>query len=156
MIFSLEDWGSCAIVAEYVSGIDISHNEIHDVPYTGISLGWGWNRDSVCMRDNCIHANLIYQYGQHMYDCAGIYTLGNQPGTVIDENVVRDIAHPPYVHDPEHWFYLYTDEGSSNILLKDNWTPTEKYLKNATGPNNVWINNGSGVSETIINNAGIR
>lgn len=151
-----EDWGSCAIAAGYVSGIDISHNEIHDVPYTGISLGWGWNRDSVCMRDNRIHANLIYQYGQHMYDCAGIYTLGNQPGTVIDENVVRDIAHPPYVHDPEYWFYLYTDEGSSNILLKDNWTPTEKYLKNATGPNNVWINNGSGVSETIINNAGIR
>ena len=39
-----EDWGCVAIAAGYVSGINISHNTIHDVSYTGISLGWGWNR----------------------------------------------------------------------------------------------------------------
>ena len=151
-----EDWGCVAICAGYVAGITIEHNTIHDVSYTGISLGWGWNRDQVCMKDNKVHANLIYNYAQHMYDCAGIYTLGNQPGTVISENVVRDIATPSYVHDPNHWFYLYTDEGSSNITIKDNWTPTEKYLKNANGPGNIWENNGPQVNEQIKNNAGIR
>ena len=149
-----EDWGCVAIAAGYVSNININHNTIHDVSYTGISLGWGWNRDLVCMKDNKVHANLIYNYAQHMYDCAGIYTLGNQPGTLISENVVRDIASPSYVHDPNHWFYLYTDEGSSNITIKDNWTPSEKFLKNANGPGNVWENNGPQVSEQIINKAG--
>ena len=149
-----EDWGCVAICAGYVSDITIDHNTIHDVSYTGISLGWGWNRDLVCMKDNKVHANLIYNYAQHMYDCAGIYTLGNQPGTLISENVVRDIAKPSYVHDPNHWFYLYTDEGSSNITLKDNWTPEEKFLKNANGPGNVWENNGPQVNEEIKRNAG--
>ncbi len=149
-----EDWGCVAIAAGYVNEITIEHNTIHDVSYTGISLGWGWNRDLVCMKDNKVHANLIYNYAQHMYDCAGIYTLGNQPGTVISENVVRDIARPGYVHDPNHWFYLYTDEGSSNITLRDNWTPEEKFLKNANGPGNVWENNGPQVNEQIKNNAG--
>ena len=149
-----EDWGCVAICAGYVSGINIEHNTIHDVSYTGISLGWGWNRDLVCMKDNKVHANLIYNYAQHMYDCAGIYTLGNQPGTVISENVVRDIAKPSYVHDPNHWFYLYTDEGSSNITLRDNWTPEEKFLKNANGPGNTWENNGPQVSEAIKQSAG--
>jgi len=149
-----EDWGCVAIAAGYVSGIDIEHNTIHDVSYTGISLGWGWNRDLVCMKDNKVHANLIYDYARHMYDCAGIYTLGNQPGTVISENVVRDIAKPSYVHDPNHWFYLYTDEGSSNITIKDNWTPEEKYLQNANGPGNIWENNGPQVNEDIKRHAG--
>ena len=152
---SNEDWGCVAICAGYVSGINIEHNTIHDVSYTGISLGWGWNRDLVCMKDNKVHANLIYNYAQHMYDCAGIYTLGNQPGTVISENVVRDIAKPSYVHDPNHWFYLYTDEGSSNITLRDNWTPSDKFLKNANGPGNVWENNGSQVSDDIKRRAGV-
>lgn len=151
-----EDWGCVAICAGYVSGINIEHNTIHDVSYSGISMGWGWNRDLVCMKDNKVHANLIYNYAQHMYDCAGIYTLGNQPGTLISENVVRDIAKPSYVHDPNHWFYLYTDEGSSNITLKDNWTPEEKFLKNANGPGNIWENNGPQVSDEIKNRAGIR
>ena len=151
-----DDWGCVAIAAGYVSGINIEHNTIHNVSYTGISLGWGWNRDSVCMKDNKVHANLIYDYARHMYDCAGIYTLGNQPGTLISENVVRDIAKPSYVHDPNHWFYLYTDEGSSNITIRDNWTPSEKYLQNANGPGNVWENNGPQVSNDIKNKAGIQ
>ncbi|MBQ9229930.1 MAG: right-handed parallel beta-helix repeat-containing protein [Prevotella sp.] len=149
-----EDWGCVAIAAGYVSDMSIEHNTIHDVSYTGISVGWGWNRDLVCMKDNKVHANLIYNYAQHMYDCAGIYTLGNQPGTLISENVVRDIAKPSYVHDPNHWFYLYTDEGSSNITIRDNWTPEEKFLKNANGPGNHWENNGPQVNEQIKDNAG--
>lgn len=151
-----EDWGCVAIAAGYVSGITIANNTIHNVSYTGISLGWGWNRDLVCMRNNMVHENLIYNYAQHMYDCAGIYTLGNQPGTLISENVVRDIAIPSYVHDPNHWFYLYTDEGSSNITIRDNWTPEEKFLKNANGPGNVWENNGPQVDEKIKQKAGKR
>lgn len=149
-----EDWGCTAICAGYVKGIKILNNEISEVSYTGISLGWGWNQQSCAMKNNLVTGNLIYHYALHMYDTAGIYTLGNQPGTFITDNVVRDIGKPSYVHDPDHWFYLYTDEGSSNITLRDNWTPSDKYLKNANGPGNIWENNGPQVSEDIKNKAG--
>lgn len=151
-----EDWGCVGIGAGWVKNICIEHNEISDVSYTGISMGWGWNRKICCMKNNTVHANLIHHYARHMYDTAGIYTLGAQPGTFITENVVRDIYSPTYVHDPNHWFYLYTDEGSSYITMKDNWTPSEKYLQNANGPNNVWENNGPQVPEQIIKRAGRR
>ena len=94
------------------------------------------------MHDNRVYGNTIYHYAMHMYDTAGIYTLGAQPGTVISHNKIYGIYHPSYVHDPEHWFYLYTDEGSSGITVKDNWTESEKFLKNANGPGNIWKNNG--------------
>lgn len=57
-------------------------------------------------------------------------------------------------HDPNHWFYLYTDEGSSFITVRDNWTEAEKFLKNANGPGNVWENNGPLVNDSIKAKAG--
>ena len=61
----------------------------------------------------------------------------------------------PYVPDPDHWYYLYLDEGSSFVTVRDNWCPAEKFLKNANGPGNVWENNGPQVSEVIRNAAGL-
>jgi len=149
-----EDWGCVAICAGYVSNINIEHNEISEVSYTGINLGWGWNQTVNCMRNNRVHANNIHHYAKHMYDVAGIYTLGSQPKTVISENYIHDIYKPGYVHDPTWWFYLYTDEGSSFITLKDNRTDGDKFLKNANGPGNTWENNGAMVNDSIKNNAG--
>ena len=151
-----EDWGCVAICAGYVDNINIEHNEIREVSYTGISLGWGWNRTVVSMKNNRVFANNISRYAKHMYDVAGVYTLGAQPGSVISENYVHDIYTPSYVHDPEHWFYLYTDEGSSYIEVKDNWCAAEKFLQNANGPGNLWENNGPMVDEEIKNRAGLQ
>lgn len=151
-----EDWGCVGIGAGFVRDIRICNNEISDVSYTGISVGWGWNQQPCSMANNLISGNLIYNYAKHMYDTAGIYTLGAQPHSLIKGNVVRDIYTPSYVHDPEHWFYLYTDEGSSGITVRNNWTPAEKYLKNANGPGNTWENNGPAVADSIKANAGIR
>jgi hypothetical protein len=149
-----EDWGCVAICAGYVSNINIEHNEISEVSYTGINLGWGWNQTVNCMRNNRVHANNIHHYAKHLYDVAGIYTLGSQPKTVISENYIHDIYKPGYVHDPTWWFYLYTDEGSSFITLKDNRTDGDKFLKNANGPGNTWEKNGAMVNDSIKNNAG--
>lgn len=150
-----EDWGCLAIAAGYVSDINIEHNEISEVPYSGISLGWGWTQTVNCMRNNRVHANLIHHYARHMYDVAGVYTLGSQPKSYVTENCVHSIYKPSYVHDPNHWFYLYTDEGSSFITVRDNWTEGEKYLQNANGPGNVWENNGPKVDNTIRERAGL-
>lgn len=81
-----EDWGCLAIAAGYVGDVNIEHNEISEVPYSGISLGWGWTQTVNCMRNNRVHANLIHHYAKHMYDVAGIYTLGSQPKSYVTEN----------------------------------------------------------------------
>lgn len=35
--------GNCGITAFYSRGLRLLHNEIYNIPYTGISVGWGWN-----------------------------------------------------------------------------------------------------------------
>ncbi len=151
-----EDWGCVAVAAGYVKNINIDHNDISDVSYSGISVGWGWNRNLIDMQNNRVVANHINHYAKHMYDVAAIYTLGAQPKTVISENYIHDIYSPGYVHDPHHWFYLYNDEGSSFITVKNNWVPAEKFLQNANGPNNLWTNNNAFVHDSIIANAGLQ
>ncbi len=150
-----EDWGCVGIGAGFVRELTVEHNEINEVGYSGISLGWGWTRTISVMRNNLIRANKIHHYGKHMYDVAAVYTLSAQPGSQIIENKIDSIYKAPYAHIPQHWFYLYTDEGSSYFTIRDNWTPSEKYLQNANGPNNVWTNNGPGVADSIKNRAGL-
>jgi hypothetical protein len=150
-----EDWGGVGIAVGYARGIKIEHNDVSDCSYTGISVGWGWTKMTNAMRDNFIHANHVHDVAKRLNDTAGIYLLSAQPGTVVSENCVHDIKMSAYVPNPEHWFYLYLDEGSSFIRVRDNWCPAEKFLKNANGPGNVWENNGPQVSETIRAAAGL-
>jgi hypothetical protein len=150
-----EDWGCVGIGVGYARQIDIEHNEVCNLPYTGISLGWGWTPAKNCMRDNRVYANHVHHVAQRLCDTAGIYTLSAQPGTVISENSVHSITMSPYVDRPNHWFYLYTDEGSSGITVRDNWCPEERFLKNANGPGNVWERNGPMVPASIRDAAGL-
>jgi hypothetical protein len=138
-----QDWGCVGVLVGYARDVEVAHNEISHLAYTGISVGWGWTQtESPALRDNRIHANHIHQYGQRVYDTAGIYTLNAQPGTRITGNAIHSIARPSYVHDPYHWSYIYLDEGSSYITVADNWTERIKFSTNATGPGNVWRNTG--------------
>jgi hypothetical protein len=150
-----EDWGCVGICAGYVRDTTIEHNEVNYVSYTGISVGWGWTKATNCMSNNRIIANHVHHVATRMCDTAGIYTLSVQPGTLIASNSVHDIQMSPYVSDPQHWFYLYLDEGSSYITVRDNWYPEEKILKNANGPGNIWENNGPNVSKQIKDAAGL-
>ena len=150
-----EDWGTVGIGCGFVRFTSILHNEIENVSYSGISMGWGWTPGLNMMDHNRIISNKIHHYGKHNYDCSGIYTLSAQPGTVIEENYIDSIYKAPYAHLPSHWFYIYTDEGSSGITVKNNWTPSQKYLQNANGPGNEWTNNGPQNTESIKLNAGL-
>ncbi len=151
----VEDWGCVGIGIGYARGIDVEHNTLRDLPYTGISVGWGWTPARSCLRDNRVVANRVEHVATRLCDTAGIYTLSAQPGTVVAENCVDDITMSPYVDRPNHWFYLYADEGSSFITFRDNWCPAERFLKNANGPGNVWERNGPSVPAAIRNAAGL-
>jgi hypothetical protein len=150
-----EDWGTVGIGCGFVSRTSIRHNEIENVSYSGISLGWGWSPEENMMKGNRIVANKIHHYGKWNYDCAGIYTLSAQPGSVIEDNYIDSIYKSPIAHLPSHWFYIYNDEGSSHFTVKNNWTPSQKYLQNANGPGNVWSNNGPQVHDSVKQNAGL-
>ncbi len=151
-----EDWGCVGIGAGFVKGLLAEHNEINEVSYSGISLGWGWTPELNAMSDNVLRANKIVRYGRDMYDVAGIYTLSAQPGSVIEKNYIDSIYVAPYSHDHHHWFYLYCDEGSAWFKVHDNWTPAAKFLQNANGPENVWKNNGPQVAVAIKEEAGLQ
>lgn len=150
-----EDWGTLGISAGYVKNVTIAHNEVHEVSYSGISVGWGWTKTVNVMSNNKVMANKIHHYAKHLYDVAAVYTLSAQPGSVIADNYIDSIYKAPYAHIPVHWFYLYCDEGSAYFTVKNNWCPAEKFLRNANGPNNIWDNNGPMVSDSVKQMAGL-
>ena len=153
---SNEDWGCVGIGIGYARNTTVSHNEVENVSYSAITMGWGWSPSANAMQNNRITANKIHHFGKHNYDCAGIYTLSAQPNTLISLNEIDSIYKAPYAHLPSHWFYLYTDEGSSYIHVTNNWTPSTKYLQNANGSGNQWTNNGPQVHDSIRKNAGLQ
>jgi hypothetical protein len=151
-----EDWGCVGIGIGFARNITVAHNEVRNVNYSGISLGWGWTKTINCMRNNLIHANNIHNFARQMYDVGGIYTLSAQPNTEISENYIHHLEKAPYAHDPNHFQYIYLDEGSSYIRSLNNWTEADKFFSNTPGPGNEWINNGPQVADSIRANAGIQ
>nr|MBU3858792.1 right-handed parallel beta-helix repeat-containing protein [Flavobacterium sp. MC2016-06] len=152
-----EDWGTLGISAGFVRNITIEHNEISDVSYSGIAMGWGWTHTENVMKNNKILANKIHHYAKHLHDVSGIYTLSSQPNSRIEENYIDKVYNSPYAHDPFLWMYLYTDEGTEGFTVKNNWIATERILKNHNGPKgNIWEYNNPYVSPKIKDAAGIR
>ena len=175
-----------AMLAAYPQNLNLSHNEISNVPYTGISVGWGWGRNDVGgsngyttptpLKDNTINNNHVHDYMKVLLDGGGIYTHSNQPGTVVKYNHLRNSTGDTG---------LYPDEGTQNIAWEHNvvaemgggnWVQMYGKISNTTarynftdstksvnqGTNNIISDNQTGLTswpaeaQTIMANAGVR
>ena len=119
---------SIGVFCGYTDGTVIAHNEISELPYTGVSVGWGWgmpdaggggytspqvyDTPTVCRR-NRIEYNHIHHVMQQRTDGGGIYTLSRQPGTIIRGNHIHD-------NGPGVPGGIYLDEGSADIEVTGN------------------------------------
>ena len=96
----------------------ISHNDIHDLLYSGISVGWNWNTAKNRTHHNLIEFNHVHDLVHGVLSDAGlIYCLGVSPGSVIRNNVFHDIW--PY-SAPSFGWGIYLDAQCGNYLVENN------------------------------------
>ncbi|MCX4884264.1 right-handed parallel beta-helix repeat-containing protein [Streptomyces sp. NBC_00847] len=121
------------LLVTYVNGTTISHNEMYNLPYSGINIGFGWGANDAggnpsyekrglynyqplyqtptTAADNHITDNYIHDIMQTGHDGGCIYTLSASPGSTIDRNFCES----------NHGFYaIYHDEGSRNFSDTNN------------------------------------
>jgi len=102
------------ILARHNSGNNISHNHIHNLYYSGISVGWVWGYGWSVSWDNRIEFNYIHDIGQGVLsDMGGIYLLGVSPGTAVRNNLIHGVKAHSYGGKA-----IYLDQGSSHIVIE--------------------------------------
>jgi hypothetical protein len=125
-----------AILSTYVQQAIILHNDISDVPYDAIDIGYGWGMHDplgnpnyrarfhgydwpqnliyttpTTHRDTVVANNRLHGAKQVFHDGGAIYNLSASPGTLLTEN---------YIFDNGSLIGFYLDEGSRYLTVRKN------------------------------------
>ncbi len=117
----IEDGGrrhfaACGVAIIHAHHNEVSHCDIHDFFYSGISCGFVWGYHKSNSHHNRFVRNHIYNLGKgRLSDMGGIYMLGPQKGSLIEGNIIHDVKCKVY-----GGWAMYTDEGSSYITIENN------------------------------------
>jgi len=115
----VEYYGAVGIWVGFARAAQVAHNLVHDLPYSGISVGWQWNPEPTPCKENRIEANHVYDVMNRLCDGGCIYTLGFQPGTVFRANHLHDVHRSRYAQGaPNNGMFI--DQGSKGYLFEKN------------------------------------
>jgi hypothetical protein len=98
----------------------ILHNEVRELPYTGISVGFRWNTDPTSQKDCVVEGNHVHHVMTMLADGGGVYTLGFQPGTVLRANYIHDVTRSAFAAGGAPNNGVFFDEGSKGLLVEKN------------------------------------
>jgi hypothetical protein len=125
--------GNVSVLTTYVTNATMSHNEVYNMPYSGMSVGFGWGANepggsnqyanrglynyqpryttATTASNNRLIGNYIHDVMQQMTDGGCIYTLSWNPGALVNGN---------HCLRTNGWFGLYFDEGSKYFTATGN------------------------------------
>lgn len=121
------------ILSTYVDHAVVAHNEVSNLAYDGIDIGWGWGANDpggsndyrarglyayqpvystpTTLKDTVVKDNLIHGTKKVFHDGGSLYNLSANPGAVFSGN---------YIYDNQHTVGLYLDEGSRYVTMQKN------------------------------------
>ena len=142
--------GCVGVFDAFSNGTKIRHNEVTDMPYTGISVGFRWDSSPTSQQNALVEYNHIHDVMKVLADGGGIYTLGLQPGTVLRGNVIHQVHRSGHAQGGAPNNGIFFDEGSKGFLVEGQViydTSGEPIRFNQTSKENLnWKDNSLGVS----------
>ncbi len=135
--------GAIGIAAGYPAYLDLEHNEVSHVNYSGVSVGYGWNSGPNAMTNNKIDFNNIHDVCQILADCGSIYTLSAQlPASEMLNNYAHDFQTSQWADYSIN--NLYLDEGTDGYMVSHNVLVNSPNIvhQNKNGPNVTITDNG--------------
>lgn len=116
--------GGIGIVIGYARKTLVSHNQLDQLPYAGISIGWGGWPDKIQKAGQANHSalnvisdNLLHEDMLVLSDGGGIYTQGLTGKSLADgERVTGNVVYNQY----SSGHAIYSDNGSSMMTISGN------------------------------------
>jgi hypothetical protein len=106
----------CGVLIGHASHNLVARNEVRDMYYSGVSVGWRWDKGFSPGHHNVIAFNHLHTLGQDVLsDMAGIYCLGQAPGTVLQGNHIHDVSRSTY-----GGWGIYFDAESRGVVATGN------------------------------------
>ena len=129
--------GISSFLPTYVTNVTITHNEIYNMPYSGLTVGYGWGANdaggsndyanrglynfqpryttATTASNYQVTGNYIHDVMRQTTDGGCIYTLSANPNGMIRDNYCLRLG---------GWFGLYFDEGSRFFVATNNVVST--------------------------------
>ncbi len=143
-------FGSVGIYDAFCVATRIAHNEVYAMPYTGVSVGFRWNKTRSSQQGCIVEYNHIYDVMKKLADGGGIYTLGYQPGTILRGNLIHQVHRSQYAHGGAPNNGIFFDQGTKSLWIEDTiiYETSGKPIRfnQCTAKEQWWENNYFGVS----------